>query len=77
MQRVHAPPVVGKHIEDTQNDNEEDGGPLGLEANGDHAAGGKTEYGNEYSGDAPCALEDEPEKQEYEENTAGEQETAK
>jgi len=74
VRRVHAPPVVGKYVEDAQNHNEEDGGPLGFEANSNHTAGGKTEYGDKYPGNAPCTLKDEPEEQEDEENTAGEQE---
>jgi len=72
--RVHAPPVVNEHVEDTQNHHEEDGGPLGFEADGDHPAGSETEKGDNHSCDAPCALDAESEEQEDEEDTASEQE---
>ena len=35
---VHAPPVVDEHVEDGKKEDEEGGGPFGLEAHGDHAA---------------------------------------
>jgi hypothetical protein len=42
MCRMQAPPIVRKDIEHTQNNNEEGGGPLGLEAEGDHDARSET-----------------------------------
>jgi len=71
---MHAPPVVNKHVEHAQNHHEEDGGPLGFEADGYHPAGTETEKGDDHSCDAPCALDAEPEEQEDEEDTASEQE---
>jgi len=74
MGGVDAPPVVGEHIEDAQNDNEEDSRPFGFETNSDHAAGGETKERNEHPCNAPCTLDDESEEQEDQEDTAGKQE---
>lgn len=74
MRGVHAPPVVRENVEDTQNNDEEDGRPLGFEANGYHTAGTETEERHKHPCDAPCALKDESEEQKDEENTTSEQE---
>ena len=71
---MDAPPVVREHVEDTQNDNKECGGPLCLEANGYHGASGETEDGYEESSNAPTPLEDESEEKEDEEDTTSKEE---
>jgi len=63
---MYAPPVICKHVEDTENDNEEDSGPLGFEADGYHTASSKTKKRNEHPGDTPFSLEDESKEQENE-----------
>lgn len=66
MRRVNRPPVVGKHIEDTEDDHEECGGPLGLEANSYHHAGSKANNGHENTHDAPFTLDHEAQEEENE-----------
>jgi len=39
---LYAPPIVRENVEDAQNNDEERGGPLGLEANRNHGASDKT-----------------------------------
>lgn len=73
--RVDRPPVVHGDIEDTEKDDEEGRGPLGLETNGDHDAGDKTDQGDESTADGPFALDDETNEEENEEDTTGEEET--
>lgn len=63
---MYTPPVVGKDVEDTQHDDQEGSGPLGLEADSDHDACGKTEKRDEYTTYAPFALKDESNEQEDE-----------
>jgi hypothetical protein len=72
--RVNAPPVVCKDVEDTENDDKEPGGPLGLEANGDHDTGGETEDGDNHSHEGPLTLDNESEEEEDEEHTTGQEE---
>lgn len=74
MCTMYAPPVVGKDVEDTQDDDQERSRPLGFEANSDHDASGKTEKRDKDTTYAPLALEDEANEQEYEQDTAGEEE---
>jgi len=69
---MHAPPVVDEHVEDAQNENEESSRPFGLEPNGYHGACNEANYGDEYAGNAPFALEDETKEKENEENTSSE-----
>lgn len=76
VRRVDAPPVIGEYIEDTEYDDEEDGWPFGFKANSNHDACGETEERNKHSCDAPCALKDETEEKENEENTTGKEEAA-
>ena len=70
MCRMQAPPIVRKDIEYTQNNDEEGGGPLGLEAEGDHDTRSETEDGKEYSSKAPSALDNESKEKEDKKNTA-------
>lgn len=59
VSRWYTPPVVGEDVECAQNKDEEGGGPLCFETDGDHDTGGETENGNKDTGDAPFALNDE------------------
>jgi hypothetical protein len=74
MCRVHAPPVVGKHVEYAQDKYEECSRPFGLETDGDHNASGETENGNENTNDTPLSLEDESEEKEDKQYTASKKE---
>lgn len=55
---VYTPPVVYSHIEDTECNDEDGSGPLGLEANGNHDARDQTEQREDCAADAPLALND-------------------
>jgi len=68
--RADGPPVVGEDVEYAQHDDEEGGGPLGFEADRHHDTCGEPEDGDEDAHDAPGALEDKPDEQEYEQHTA-------
>ena len=70
--RVDAPPVVDKHIEDTEEGDEETSAPLCLEPNGDHDASTETDDRDEDSSERPASLEDESDEEEDEEDSAGE-----
>ena len=74
MCRVHSPEVVDDDIEDAENQHEKGCRPLGLEADGNHDAGGKTNNGDEKPCNAPLSTEDETDEQEDEEDTSREQE---
>ena len=65
---VHAPPVVDEHVEDTQGQDEENGRPFGLEANGDHTACCETDDGNEGTRPAPFSPDHETDEKEDQEN---------
>ena len=71
---MDAPPVVSKDVEDAENEDEEGGRPLGLEANSDHSASAETKDRDENTHEAPLALEDEAKEQEDEEHTTGQKE---
>ena len=71
---MHGPPVVGKYIEDTQDNDEECSGPLGLEADGNHDASGKTNDRDKDTDDVPFALKNEAKEEENEKNTTGKKE---
>lgn len=75
MRAVYAPEVVDEDVEDAEGDHEEGGGPFGLEADSDHNAGGKTNKGDEETGDAPLSSDHEPEEEEDEQDASSEQET--
>jgi hypothetical protein len=72
---VHAPPVVGEHVEDAEHKDEERGRPLGFEADGNHDACGEADDGDEDAAQVPFTLDDETQEKEDEENTAGKKET--
>lgn len=72
VRRVHAPPVVDEHVEDAQQEDEERGAVLCLEANGDHDAGSEADDGDEHAGKGPGALEDKADEEEDEEDASGE-----
>lgn len=59
---MDTPPVVCKYIEDAQNENEERRRPFRLESNSNHHASHQAEDRDEYSGDAPRALQNEAEE---------------
>lgn len=65
---VHAPPVVDEHVENTQGQDEESGGPFGLEANGNHATCCQTNHGNERTGPTPFSPDHESDEKEDQEN---------
>jgi len=67
---VNAPPIIGKYVEDGQQYNQEGCGPLGLETNSDHDAGGEAEQRHEDTTDAPRTLEDKANEEEDQEDTA-------
>lgn len=74
MRVVDGPEVVDEDVEDGEDEDEEDGGPLGLEADGDHHAGDEADDGHEDAREAPLALEDEAEEEEDQEDAAREKE---
>ena len=69
MCRMQAPPVVGKDVEYAEHDDKEGGGPLGLEAEGDHDARSETKHGKEESSKAPRTLDNESEEEENKKDT--------
>jgi len=72
---VHAPPVVGKDVENTEDQNEERCRPLSLETNSNHDAGTKTNDRNKDSDQAPFTLDDETKEKEDKKHTASKEET--
>jgi hypothetical protein len=71
---MHTPPVICEHVEHAQNDHKECGRPFSFETNSDHNAGREANDRNEYTGDAPCALNDESDEEEDEKHTSCEKE---
>lgn len=71
---MNAPPVVSKHVEDTQNDDKEGGRPLCLEANGNHDTSGKTNNGDKETHKGPFSLNNEAEEKEDEKNATSKEE---
>ena len=71
---MNAPPVVGKHVEHAQDEDEESGRPLSLETDGNHP--GCTQPGDrqEHSSEAPLSLNEESQKEEDEQDAAGKEE---
>jgi hypothetical protein len=67
---VDAPPIVDENIEYTQDENEERRGPLGLEANSNHRAGGETNQRDKRTSNAPLATECETNEKEDKQDTA-------
>jgi len=73
---VNAPPVVCKHVEHAQDEDEESGRPLGFESNSNHAACTQPNDRHKHSSDAPLSLNDEPQKEEDEQDTTSEKEAS-
>jgi hypothetical protein len=73
---VYTPPVVGEHVEHTQDKDEESGRPFGLEADSNHPACTQTDNRHEHSSDAPLSLNDKSQKEEDEQDATGEKEAA-
>jgi len=71
---VDGPPVVGEHVEDTQDDDEEYRRPFGLKADSYHDAGRETKNGDEYTSNAPSSLKNKTEEQEDEKDATGKEE---
>ena len=71
---MDAPPVVGKHVEHAQDQDEESSRPFSLEADGDHPACTQTDDRHEHSSKAPLSLDDESQKEEDEQDATGEEE---
>jgi len=71
---MNAPPVVDKYVEHAQDENEESGRPLGLEADGNHATCTQTDDRHEYSPDAPLSSEHESQEKEDEQDPTGKEE---
>ncbi len=67
---MDAPEVVDENVKDTEHNDKEHAGPLGLEANGDHSAGAKTDEGDQHACEAPLSAEGEAYEEENEEDTA-------
>lgn len=61
---MDSPPVVGKYVKNAQHQHQECSRPLGLEANGNHGASGKTEKGDKDTHEAPFALKNEAKEEE-------------
>ena len=76
MCRVDTPPVVGKYVENAEDNYEERRGPFRLEADSNHNAGRETKYGHKDTGNAPVPLENETDEKENEENTTSKQEAS-
>jgi hypothetical protein len=72
--RWDTPEVVGKGVEDAEDDDQEGRGPSGLKADCNHRAGGETEDGDEQPGNTPLSLNDETDEEEDEEDTTGKEE---
>ena len=73
---MHAPPVVGKHVEHAQDEDEESGRPFSLESDGDHAACTEADDRHKHSPKSPLSLNNEPQKEEDEQNATGKEEAA-
>ena len=74
---MNAPPVVHKHVERAQDQDEESGRPLRLEPYRDHTARSQPHDRHQHSCDTPLSLNDESQKEEDEQDAAGEKEAAK
>jgi hypothetical protein len=74
--RGNTPPIVGKGVENAQNDDKESGRPFSFETNGDHTARSQTEDRDEEAGDTPLSLDNEAKEQEYEQYAASKKKTA-
>ena len=69
---AYRPPVVDQDVENTENNHEDNGAPLGLESNDNHHARHKSEDAHENPPEAPRAGKDEPDEQENQQHTSRE-----
>lgn len=77
MSRMNAPPVVDKHIERAQDEDEESSRPLGFEPYRDHAARSQPYDRHQHSCDAPLSLNDESQKEEDKQDATRKKEAEK
>lgn len=70
--KTYSPEVVDKEVEDAENNDEESGAELGLEADDDHDAGASTQDADDDAPDGPGTAEDEADKQENQEDATSE-----
>ena len=73
---MNAPPVVGKHVEHTQDEDEEGSRPFSLETDGDHTTCAQADDRHKHSPETPLSLNDESQKEEDEQNATGKEEAA-
>ena len=76
VRAVNAPPVIDEDVENAEDDDQERGGPLRLETDGDHRACCETDQGHEDTTDAPFTAEGEADEEEDKQDTARQEETA-
>jgi hypothetical protein len=69
MSRVNAPPVVHKHVEEGEENNEEGGGPFGLETDCNHDASGKSDNGEHKASECPFSLKGDSNEEEDQKDT--------
>lgn len=74
---MHAPPVIGEHVEHAQDEDEESGRPLGFESDSNHAARTQPDDRHKHSSNAPLSLDDESQKEEDKQDATGKKETKK
>lgn len=67
---MQSPEVVDQDVEDAQDEDEQDGAQLGLEANDDHDAGNEAENADGDAPEAPLARRDETDKEEDQQDAA-------
>jgi hypothetical protein len=70
IERTYSPEVVDKDVEDTQDQDKENGRELGLETNNNHDTSNESKQTNEYSPDVPFTSKDETNEQEDEQDTS-------
>lgn len=68
VKRTYSPEVVDQNVEDTQNQDQEGGTELSLEAHDDHDAGDEADEGDADPPGRPLAAEDEADEEEDEEH---------
>lgn len=66
MGRMYAPPIIDEDIEGRKDDDKERGGPLGLEADSDHAASAEADQRHYDTNEIPFSLEHDTKEEEYE-----------
>lgn len=68
---TYSPEVVDEEVEDGEDDDQQGGAELGLEANDNHDAGNGADERDKDPAESPGAAEDETHEEEDEENTSG------